>query len=61
MAIIWRFFTEYLSIFMGVVVVIRMLGWGVSEELHQGVSPEEEARDEAKRGSSNAGVSSKNL
>ena len=61
MAIIWRFFTEYLSIFMGVVVVIRMLGWGVSEELHQGVSPEEEARGEAKRGSSNAGVSSKNL
>ncbi|NLL37368.1 MAG: flippase-like domain-containing protein [Fretibacterium sp.] len=42
MAIIWRFFTEYLSIFMGVVVVIKMLGWGVSENLHRGVSPEEE-------------------
>ena len=43
MAIIWRFFTEYLSIFMGVVVVVRMLGWGVSEDLHQGAAPEEEA------------------
>ena len=61
MAIIWRFFTEYLSIFMGVIVVIRMLGWGVSEELHQGVSPEEEAQDDSRRSSSNAGISSKNL
>ena len=50
MAIIWRFFTEYLSIFMGVVVVVRMLGWGVSEELHQGVSPDDEAaRDKGGR------------
>ena len=40
MAIIWRFFTEYLSIFMGVVVVVKMLGWGVSEGLYQGASPE---------------------
>jgi uncharacterized protein (TIRG00374 family) len=34
MAIIWRFFTEYISIFMGVVVVFRMLGWGVTEEVY---------------------------
>ncbi|MDR1978074.1 MAG: flippase-like domain-containing protein [Synergistaceae bacterium] len=44
MAVIWRFFTEYISIFMGVVVVVRFLGWGVTEDLHQGTSPEEEAR-----------------
>lgn len=36
MSIICRFFTDYISIFMGVVVVIRMLGWGVSENLHKG-------------------------
>ena len=42
MAIICRFFTDYISIFMGVVVVIRMLGWGVSENLHKGASPEDE-------------------
>lgn len=41
MAIICRFFTDYLSIFMGVVVVIRMLGWGVSENLHKGASVED--------------------
>jgi hypothetical protein len=29
---------------MGVMVVVRFLGWGVTEELHQGTSPEEEAR-----------------
>jgi uncharacterized protein (TIRG00374 family) len=43
MAVIWRFFTEYISIFMGVVVVVKMLGWGVTEDLHKGASPEEEA------------------
>ncbi|GHS93024.1 membrane protein [Synergistales bacterium] len=32
-AIIWRFFTEYISIFMGMAVVIRMLGWDVMEEV----------------------------
>lgn len=42
MSIICRFFTDYISIFMGVVVVVRMLGWGVSEDLHKGASPEEE-------------------
>ena len=41
MAIICRFFTDYLSIFMGVVVVVRMLGWGVSENLHKGASVED--------------------
>ena len=42
MAIICRFFTDYISIFMGVVVVVRMLGWGVTEDLHKGASPEDE-------------------
>ena len=41
MAIICRFFTDYISIFMGVVVVIRMLGWGVSENIHKGASMED--------------------
>ena len=41
MSIICRFFTDYISIFMGVVVVIRMLGWGVSENLHKGASVED--------------------
>ncbi len=43
MAIICRFFTDYISIFMGVAVVIKMLGWGISENLHKGSSPEAEA------------------
>ncbi len=43
MAIIWRFFTEYISIFMGVAAVIKMLGWGVTEELHKGAAPDNEA------------------
>ena len=42
MSVICRFFTDYISIFMGVVVVIRMLGWGVSENLHKGTLPESE-------------------
>ncbi len=33
MAITWRFFTEYLSIAMGAFVAVKMLGWGVAEEL----------------------------
>ena len=41
MSIICRFFTDYISIFMGVVVVIRMLGWGVTESLHKGAAPDE--------------------
>ncbi|MBR1671353.1 MAG: flippase-like domain-containing protein [Fretibacterium sp.] len=39
MSIICRFFTDYLSIFMGIVVVIRMLGWGVSEGLARSPGP----------------------
>lgn len=42
MALICRFFTDYISIFMGIIVVLRMLGWGVSENLHKGASPESE-------------------
>ncbi|MDD2206100.1 MAG: lysylphosphatidylglycerol synthase transmembrane domain-containing protein [Aminobacterium sp.] len=33
MAILWRFFTEYLAIGMGAAVAIRLLGWGTSEEI----------------------------
>lgn len=40
MSVICRFFTDYISIFMGVVVVVRMLGWGVTENLHKGASVE---------------------
>ena len=50
MAVICRFFTDYLSIFMGIVVVIRMLGWGVSEDLHKGAAPEAEALKEEPAG-----------
>ncbi|MCR5346939.1 MAG: flippase-like domain-containing protein [Fretibacterium sp.] len=50
MAVICRFFTDYLSIFMGIVVVIRMLGWGVSEDLHKGAAPESEVLKETPAG-----------
>ncbi len=33
MAILWRFFTEYLAIGMGAAVAIHFLGWGVSEQI----------------------------
>ena len=33
MAITWRFFTEYLSIAMGALVAVRILGWGAAEDL----------------------------
>lgn len=39
MAIAWRFFTEYLAIAMGVVVAVRILGWGVTEELYDHETP----------------------
>ena len=35
MAFMWRFLTEYLSIFMGVIIVIHMLGWGATEEIYK--------------------------
>lgn len=35
MAIAWRFFTEYLAIFMGAVVAIRLIGWGTAEMILQ--------------------------
>ncbi|MDR2522488.1 MAG: flippase-like domain-containing protein [Synergistaceae bacterium] len=44
MSIIWRFFTEYISIFMGVITAVRLVGWGVTEDLHKGASPEEEVK-----------------
>ncbi len=33
MAIMCRFFTEYLAIFMGCIVAIRMVGWGTAERI----------------------------
>lgn len=33
MAIMWRLFTEYLAILMGAVIALRMLGWGITEEI----------------------------
>lgn len=33
MALAWRFFTEYLAILMGAFVAVRMLGWGMTEEI----------------------------
>ena len=33
MAVLWRFFTEYLAIFMGCIVAIRMIGWGRAERI----------------------------
>jgi uncharacterized protein (TIRG00374 family) len=46
MALVWRFFTEYISIFMGVIIAVRLLGWGVTEELGKGASPVEKVRKE---------------
>jgi uncharacterized protein (TIRG00374 family) len=42
MAIAWRFFTEYLAIGMGVIVAVKLLGWGVTEELYDQEPPVEE-------------------
>ena len=33
MAITWRFFTEYLAIFMGAIVAAKMIGWDTSQEI----------------------------
>jgi uncharacterized protein (TIRG00374 family) len=41
MAILWRFFTEYISIIMGIVIVIRIIGWGVTESIHKASNDEE--------------------
>ncbi|NLB84053.1 MAG: flippase-like domain-containing protein, partial [Synergistaceae bacterium] len=34
MAIAWRFFTEYLAIGMGVFVAVKLLGWGVTNDIY---------------------------
>ncbi len=34
MAVIWRFFTEYLAILMGSIVAVRMLGWGLDKDFY---------------------------
>lgn len=40
MAVVCRFFTEYLAIFMGCVVAIRMIGWGAAERIISGQQDE---------------------
>ena len=48
MAVICRFFTEYLAIFMGCIVAIRMIGWGTAEKIISGSGDElieEEQKD----------------
>ena len=41
MAITWRFFTEYIGIAIGVAVAIRLLGWGISEEIYRADSEQD--------------------
>ncbi|MDY3869015.1 MAG: lysylphosphatidylglycerol synthase transmembrane domain-containing protein [Pyramidobacter sp.] len=36
MTVLWRFFTEYLAIFMGCIVAIRLIGWGTAEKIISG-------------------------
>ena len=48
MAVVCRFFTEYLAIFMGCIVAIRMIGWGAAERIisgHQDEVIEEEKKN----------------
>ena len=40
MAVVCRFFTEYLAIFMGCIVAIRMIGWGTAERIISGQQDE---------------------
>ncbi|MGC9372974.1 MAG: lysylphosphatidylglycerol synthase transmembrane domain-containing protein [Thermovirgaceae bacterium] len=42
LAIAWRFFTEYISIAMGALVAVRLIGWGETEALLQSKSFEDE-------------------
>lgn len=46
MAVLWRFFTEYLAIFMGCIVAIRMIGWGTAEKIMSGAHDDEIMLDE---------------
>lgn len=49
MAVICRFFTEYLAIFMGCIVAIRLIGWGTAEKIISG-SQDELVEEERKNG-----------
>jgi hypothetical protein len=42
LAIAWRFFTEYISIAMGALVAVRLIGWGETEALLQAKGGEDE-------------------
>ncbi|MFP4481871.1 MAG: YbhN family protein [Thermovirgaceae bacterium] len=50
LTITWRFFTEYLSIAMGTVVAVRLIGWGQTEALSQVESAENEMYEAGKNG-----------
>ncbi len=41
MAFSWRFFTEYIGIAVGVAVAVRLLGWGISEEIYRADSDQD--------------------
>lgn len=40
MTVLWRFFTEYLAIFMGCLVAIRMIGWENADRILSGSQDE---------------------
>lgn len=47
MAISWRFYTEYLAIFMGGIVAVKFLGWGITEKiLNESRQEKEETNEE---------------
>ena len=46
-AIFWRFMTEYISIFLGCLVAIKLIGWGQAEKLIEGDDGDESERNDA--------------
>jgi uncharacterized protein (TIRG00374 family) len=50
MAIMWRFFTEYISILMGIITVIHMIGWGLSEDIYNKADKAEETPENIDNG-----------
>ena len=50
MAVVNRFFTEYLAIFMGCMVAIRLVGWGAAEKILSGEQEDELCEEELSHG-----------
>ncbi|MGI6076385.1 MAG: lysylphosphatidylglycerol synthase transmembrane domain-containing protein [Pyramidobacter sp.] len=46
MAVVNRFFTEYLAIFMGCIVAIRLIGWGAAEKILSGDEEDENGEED---------------